>query len=345
MSKIIGRFSIKYFMAIAVIIANVSIANANEVNLYSAQKEHLIRPILDKFEEQTGIEVNMITGGKSELVARIENEGKNTPADVLLTVDIGNVYEAKEKGLLQSVDSEILTNNIPEYLRGEDNSWFGFTLRFRAIFYNKDKVNPEMISGYEDLADAKWNKSLLIRSSSNVYNQSLVASIVAHSGKEKAKQWVDGVVENFAREPQGGDSIQIRSLAAGEGSIAVANSYYYGRLVAGGDDIKNELVKEKVGIILPNQKDRGAHVNIRGGGVTKHAKNKENAIKLLEFLSGDEAQEFFANVNYEYPVKKGVKIPDVLQAWGELKHDTINLEKIAEQQKTAIYLMDEAGWK
>lgn len=315
-----------------------------EVNLYSAQKEHLIRPILDVFEKETGIKVNMVTGDKAALVTRLEHEGKNTPVDLLLTVDIGNIYQAKAKGLLQSVDSEILKRQIPDYLRGADGQWYGLTIRSRAIFYNKDKLSSDSILTYEELADEKWRNQLLIRSSSNVYNQSLVASMLAHHGEEKTKQWLEGVVANFARAPQGGDSDQLRALAAGEGSIAVANTYYYGRLIAGGDDIENDLVKEKVGIIFPNQEGRGAHVNIRGGGVTKHAKNKENAIKLLEFLAGDKAQSFFAENNLEYPAKQGVKIPKALEAWGELKRDTLNLESVGQYQARAIELMDEVKW-
>jgi iron(III) transport system substrate-binding protein len=329
----------------ATISSIVGYAKAENVNLYSAQKEHLIRPVLDAFEKETGIKVNMITGDKAALVARLEHEGKNTPADVLLTVDIGNIYQAKVKGLLQTVDSQILKNQIPDYLRGPDSQWYGLTIRSRAIFYNKDKVSPDEIRTYEDLADKKWQDELLIRSSSNVYNQSLVASILAHHGEDKTKEWLKGVVANFARSPQGGDSDQLRALAAGEGSIAVANTYYYGRLIAGGKDVENNLVKEKVGIILPNQEGRGAHVNIRGGGVTKYAKNKENAVKLLEFLASNKSQAFFADNNFEYPAKSEVTVPNALKGFGEFKHDKINLESIGMHQSGAIELMDEVGWK
>ena len=319
-------------------------ANNGEVNLYSAQKEHLIRPILNVFEKQSGIKVNMITGGKAALVARLEHEGKNTPADILLTVDIGNIYQAQKRGLLQTVRSEILQKQIPAYLRDPQGQWYGLTIRTRAIFYNKNAAATAPIKTYEELADKKWRGKLLIRSSSNVYNQSLVAAMLAHHGEAETKKWLKGVVANFARPPQGGDSDQLRALGAGEGALAVANSYYFGRLIAGGADIENPLVQKNVGIIFPNQAERGAHINIRGGGVTKHAKNKKNAIKLLEFLASDEAQAFFAKNNFEYPAKQSVATPQVLQNWGAFKRDTINLEAVGKLQSRAIKLMDEVGW-
>lgn len=336
---------ISIILLLVMFLTTISV-KASEVNLYSAQKEHLIRPILNQFEEKTGIKVNMVTVDKAALVARLANEGKNTPADIALTIDIGNIYQLKSKDLLQPINSAILLEQVPAYLRDPENYWFGLTMRFRAIFYNKDKVKAGEVKNYEDLADARWRDSLLIRSSSHVYNQSLVASYLINNGEEKTKEWLAGIVANLARPPQGGDSVQIKALAAGEGSLAVGNSYYYGKLVFGDSKLRNELVNEKVAIILPNQDNTGAHVNIRGGGVTKYAKNKENAIKLLEFLVSDEAQLFFANVNFEYPVKADIPLPAGVKAWGKnLKTDKISLEEIAKQQNRAIYLMDQAGWK
>jgi iron(III) transport system substrate-binding protein len=335
------------FKLLAIIITLLSFQTlANEVNLYSAQKEYLIRPILNKFEKNTGIKVNMVTIDKAALISRLKNEGKNTLADLVLTVDIGNIYQLKKNNLLQSVNSKIIKKQIPKYLRDPDNMWFGLTMRFRAIFYNKDKVAAGEIANYEDLSDPKWRNSLLIRSSSNIYNQSLVASFLAHNGEAETKKWLKSLVANMARNPQGGDSSQIKALAAGEGKIAIANSYYFGKLTSDKGRMRNKLVKDKVKIILPNQDNRGAHVNIRGGGVTKYAKNKENAIKLLEFLASDEAQSFFANINFEYPVSKNIAIPDSIKQWGgNLKSDQINLEEIAVKQEKAIYLMDQAGWR
>ena len=315
------------------------------VNIYSAQKEHLIRPILNVFEKASGIQVNLTTGDKSALVSRLTMEGANTPADLLLTVDIGNIYEAKQKGLLQPINSKVLNKHILQHLRDPEGYWYGITMRARSIFYNKDLTDATGLDTYEDLADPKWRKKLLIRSSSNVYNQSLVAFILAKHGEEAALEWAKGVVANMARDPQGGDSDQLRALAAGEGEIAVANTYYYGRLTGNDPSLEDDLVKEKVVIIFPNQEGDGAHVNIRGGGITKYAKHKENAVKLLEFLTEDKAQHFFAKHNLEYPARTDIDADAVVKAWGMLKADPVNLEVIGKLHKKAVAIMDKAGWK
>lgn len=341
-------FSIRSLTAIF-LFASTGLAGpvmAEEINIYSSQKEHLIRPVLDDFTEATGIDVNLTTGGKSELVARLEHEGEHTPADLLLTVDIGNIYTAKEKGLLQPIESETLNAQIPDNLRDPEGYWYGVTIRSRAIYYNKELVDPEEApKTYEELADPKWRGKLLIRSSENVYNQSLVASMLAHHGHDETLEWAEGVVANMARPPQGGDTDQLKALAAGEGAIAVANTYYYGRLIAGAPDIQDESVKEKVAIVFANQDGRGAHVNIRGGGVTSHAKHKESAIKLLEYLAGDDAQHFFAEGNFEYPAKPSIAPAETVQSWGELKRDPINLEEVGKHHKEAVAIMQEAGWQ
>lgn len=316
-----------------------------EVNIYSSQTEHLIRPILEEFSDKTGIAVNLTTGGKSELVSRLEYEGENSPADLLLTVDIGNIYQAKDKGLLQAVQSDTLNNQIPAYLRDPEGFWYGATIRARAIYYNTDLVQPGEISSYEELADPKWKDKLLIRSSSNVYNQSLVAFMLARHGEAETLKWAKGIVSNMARDPQGGDTDQLKALAAGEGAIAVANTYYFARLVAGDDSVRSDEVKDKVQIVLPNQEGEGAHVNIRGGGVTVHAKNKDNAVKLLEYLVSDKGQEFFSHHNFEYPVKEGLEAEDIVQSWGALKRNPLSLEEVGKLHKQAIEIMDMAGWK
>lgn len=315
------------------------------VNLYSSQQEHLIRPVLEDFTQETGIEVNLTTGGNAELVTRLEYEGENTPADMLLTVDIGNVYQAKEKDLLQAVESDVLTQNIPEYLRDAQGYWYGLTSRARLIFYHKDRVEADAVQSYADLADERWKGRVLIRSSDNVYNQSLVASRVAHDGREAALEWAKGLVGNMARAPQGGDTDQIKALLAGEGDLAVANSYYYGRLVAGDESVRDAEVAEKIGVIFPDQNGNGTHVNIRGGGVTKHAKNRDNAVKLLEYLTQESAQRFFADANLEYPANAQVKANDAVEAWGDFNRDQLNLEEVGKHQRTAIEVMDEAGWR
>lgn len=315
------------------------------VNVYSAQKEHLIRPVLDKFEASTGITVNLTTGGKSELVSRLQMEGKNTPADLLLTVDIGNIYEAKEKGLLRAINSDALRQAIPAHLQDEEGHWYGITQRVRAIFTHKDVPQENIPTSYMDLADSIWKGKLLIRSSSNVYNQSLVAFMLAKHGEEKTKEWLRAIVANMARDPQGGDSDQLRALAAGEGQIAVANDYYFGRLVAGDPSLQDEAVKASLRIHYPNQQGDGMHVNIRGGGVTAHAQREQEAIQLLEFLVQEEAQHYFAQENLEHPVLATIAPHPVAAQWGEWKADPRPLSEIGKLHKRAIALMDEAGWK
>lgn len=335
----------KIFIALILVFLASCDEKSNEVNIYSSQSEHLIRPILDKFAQETGIKVNVTTGGKSELVSKLEFEKKNTKADLLLTSDIGNIYTAKEKGLLQAVDSQILNNSIPSNLRDSENFWFGITKRVRAIFYNKKLMRSSAVKSYLDISKGVFRKKILVRSSNNVYNQSLVASIIAQYGETTAKNWLKNVVANFARDPQGGDTDQLKALAVKEGIIAIANTYYYGRLIGDDENLRSEQVANNVGIIIPTKENGGPHVNIRGGGVTKYAKNKENAVKLLEYLVSKDAQEYFATVNIEYPVVKGAKIPQILQDFGEVSDDFVSLEEIGKNHKKAIELMQQAGWK
>ena len=318
--------------------------DGGEVNLYYSGKEHLIRPLLDTFTASTGIKVNVVTGNKAGLITRIEQEGRHSPADVLMTVDIGNIYQAKAKGLLQSIESDTLTNAIPANLRGEKNDWFGVSLRTRAILYAKDRVKPEQLSTYEALAKPEWQGKILVRSSNNVYNQSLMASLIAHHGEESALSWAKNIVDNFARDPKGGDRDQIRAVAAGEGDIAIANSYYFGRML-NSDEASDKEAASKIGIFFPNQDGRGAHINIRGGGVVTHAKHKDNAIKLLEYMVSDEAQNFFANSNYEFPVRSDIALSDTLTKWRASKFDDIHLTKVGAGNKAAVMTFDKAGWK
>lgn len=337
--------SLHIMCAAALLPLTASAADKNELHVYSAQQEHLIRPVLDLFEEETNIKVRVITGKAPALVSRLKLEGERSPADILLTVDIGNIVKAEEEALLQPISSELLQQRIPEHLRDKQGFWYGFSVRARAIFYNKDNISPGVITSYSDLADPAWNKQLLIRSSTNMYNQSLVASILAHSSKKETSAWLKGVVANMARRPQGGDTDQLRALAAGEGNIAVANTYYYGRLLAGDPDIRDSRVAEKVGIIFPNQSGKGTHINIRGGGVTAHSDNVDGAVRLLEFLTSEPAQRMFAEYNFEYPVVAGVKIPDVLAAWGTFKQDALSLHTVGALNREAVELMDDAGWQ
>lgn len=338
---------VPFIMATLAVVALLFVSPAfaaPEVNVYSAQKEHLIRPILDRFTKETGIKVNMTSGEDEVIVRRLLSEGELTPADVLLTADIGNIWKAKDAGALKAIDSKILNERIPAHLRDKDGYWYGMTVRARALFYAKDRLKPEQLSTYEDLAAPKWKSKILVRSSSNIYNQSLLGSIIAHDGHDKAKAWAKGIVANMARTPQGGDRDQLKALAVGEGEVAIANTYYFGLLLNSADKTERELAG-KLGIFFPNQEGRGTHVNIRGGGVIKYGKNQKEAVKLMEFLAGDEAQAFFAKHNNEYPAVPGVAIPGTLKSWGAFKQDTLNLEEVGKRNAEAVKIFDEAGWK
>ena len=334
----------KYILSsISILIFCTSLWAAEVVNLYSAQKAHLIQPILDEFTLETGIKVRMITGKAAGLVTRLEREGKFSPADVLLTTDIGNIYQAKKKGLLQPVQSPILRKNIPKHLRGPADDWFGFTMRARVLFFNT-KYLPESPITYLSIANKSFANNLLVRSSSNVYNQSLMSYILHHYGWKRARRWAKGIVKNMARKPQGGDRDQIRAVASGEGKVAIANSYYYGVMVDKQRPTYDQNVNSKAMIIFPSDKP-GVHVNIRGGGLATFAKNRKNGIKLLEFLSSEPAQKLFTKLNLEYPVNPRVKPANLLETWGDFQRDDTSLETIGALQSKAIEIMDWAGWK
>lgn len=317
---------------------------SGEVNLYSARKEQLIKPLLDRFTEETGINVNLVTGKADALLKRLETEGRNTPADLLITTDAGRLHRAKEAGVLKTVTSETLDTAIPENLRDPEGYWFGLSQRARPIFYVKGKVDPSELSTYEDLASAKWKGRICIRSSSNIYNQSLVASMIANDGEQQTEAWARGLVANFARPPKGGDRDQIKAAAAGQCDIAIANTYYAGAMLSGKDE-EQKAAAAKMGLFWPNQEGRGAHVNVSGVGMTAAARNGENARKLMEYLVGEEAQKWYAEVNHEYPVRADVAWSEILESWGEFKADTLNLSRLGELNGDAVRLMDRAGWK
>lgn len=317
---------------------------AQEVNIYSARQENLIQPILERFTEQTGIEVNLITGGADELIQRLDLEGVNSPADVLLTVDVGRLYRAKQMELLQPVDSDVLQSQIPQQYRDPDNTWFAMSLRSRVIVYNGNTVDSSQLSTYEDLADSRWDDSICIRSSSNIYNQSLVASLVSHHGVEETEQWARGLVDNMARDPQGGDRDQISAVAVGQCDLAVVNSYYLGGMLNSSVAEQREIA-EQVELFWPNQDGRGAHINISGAGLTRSAPNPENGVRLMEFLVSDEAQRWYAETNNEYPVRDSVEVSETLQEWGEFEADDIALEELGIHNAEAVRLMDRAGWR
>ncbi len=333
------------FVLSFIILASLqSQAMADEVNVYSARKEALILPLLERFEAETGIEVNLITAKAGELLQRLESEGRSTPADVLITTDAGNLQRAKDAGVLRSIDNPVLNARIPQNLRDRDNTWFGLSQRARVIFYAKGRVDPAELSTYEALADERWLDRVCIRSSSNIYNQSLVASMIEADGVEKTEAWAKGLVANFARKPAGGDTDQLRAAAAGQCDVAVANTYYYGRLAAS-DKESDQQVASALGVFWPNQADRGAHINVSGAGVTLHAKHPEAAERLMEFLVNAESQTWYAEVNNEYPVVADAEISDLLKSFGEFKGDSLNLNRLGENNRAAVQLMDRAGWR
>lgn len=319
-------------------------ADAAEVNLYSARKEELIRPMLDAFTKETGIKVNVLTAGADQLVERIKSEGANSPADVLMTVDAGRLYRAKQEGILQPIESETLETNIPAHLQDKDNQWFGLSQRARVVFYAKDRVKPEELSTYEDLTSEKWNDRICIRSSDNIYNQSMLAAMIARDGEEKAKTWAEGMVENMARTPQGGDRDQIKAVAAGECDIAISNTYYVIGMLQSSDEADVKAANA-VEAFFPNQDTTGTHVNVSGAGVVKGAPNKDAAVTLIEWLASEPAQEMYAEVNGEYPARPGVAWSQVLQNWGTFKMDDLAMDKLGEHNADAVKVFDQAGWR
>ena len=319
-------------------------AVAQEVNLYSSRHYDTDVALYDTFTEQTGIVVNLIEGDADQLLERIKAEGRNSPADVLITVDAGRLWRADQAGILQPVSSPVLEQAIPAELRHPEGKWFGFSQRVRGIVYAKDRVDPSEITSYEDLADPKWQGRVCIRSSTNVYNQSLVASMIEADGIEATEAWAKGLVDNLARPPQGGDTDQIEAVAAGECDVAVVNHYYFVRLLES-EAAEERAIGDKVGILFPNQDGRGAHANISGAGVVATAPNKDNAVKFLEYLTTPQAQAYFAQGNYEFPVVEGVKLDPVLEQWGAIKTDAINAAKLGENNPDAVKLMDRVGWK
>ncbi len=317
---------------------------SGELNVYSSRQEQLIAPLIEQFSKQTGIVVNVVTGKDDALIERLRIEGRNSPADLLWTADAGRLHRAKSQGLLQPIESEVLEAVIPAHLRDADQQWFGLTTRARPIMYARDRVDPAELSTYEALADPKWKRRICVRSSDNIYNQSLVAAMIEHLGEERTEAWTRGLVANFARPPAGGDREQISAVAAGVCDIAIANTYYLGGMLKS-PNAADRQAAEKVAVFWPNQDGTGTHVNITGAGVTKAARNRDNAIRLIEFMVSDEAQQWYAEGNSEYPVKAGVEWSEVLKRWGEFKADELPMNVLGENNAAALRLMDRAGWK
>lgn len=320
-------------------------AFAEEVNVYSGRKENLIKPLLDRFTATTGIKTNLVTAGADKLLTRLKSEGRNTPADVFITVDAGRLYRAKKAGVFASINDEVLNAAVPSHLRDPEGNWVGLSQRARVIFYVKDRVNADDITRYEDLASDQWKRKVCIRGSSNIYNQSLVAAMLAADGPQATEQWAKGLVNNMARPPKGGDRDQIKAAAAGQCDIAIANTYYYGKMLTSKKDPAQMKAAQAMGVIWPNQQDRGAHVNISGAGITKHAKNPDNALKLLQFLVSPQSQKWYAEVNFEYPVNAKAEISELVKSWGDFKSDKLNLDVLGKNNAEAVRIMDRTGWK
>lgn len=323
-------------------------AQAAEVNVYSARHYDVDDALFEKFTAETGIAVNIINGTDDELQQRLKAEGANSPADVYITVDGARLWRAVEAGVFQPAQSKVLDERVPANLRHPDGLWFGITKRARVLMVDKAKGVPEGLDSYEDLADPKY-KGVCIRSSSNAYNQSLLGSIIAAYGEEKAEEWARGLVANLARPPQGGDRDQIKAVAAGECLVAVANTYYLGGLAVSKDPA-DRAVAEKIQVIFPNQTGegplgRGTHVNISGAGVVKTAPNKDAAIRFIEFLTSDEAQKVFSESNQEYPVVADEPAPSAVAAWGSFKEDPLNVAVFGQNSAKAVEIADRAGWK
>lgn len=316
-----------------------------EVNVYTHRHYDTDKLLFKQFEDETGIKVNVINANADELITRMENEGDQSPADVLITVDAGRLHNAKEKGLLQPIETEILKHNVPSHLKDENNYWYAVTKRARLIVYAKGRVKDGELKDYWDLTNKKYKGKVLVRASNHIYNQSLLASFIAHfPDSNYAEQWALGIVNNMARTPAGGDKDQIKAIAAGLGDLAIVNSYYYGQMLES-DDKSERDAAATVSILFPNQDGRGTHMNVSGAGVAKYSKNKDNAIKFIEFLTSKEAQGLFSESNYEYPVNPEVEESKLLKSWGEFKEDDISLSKLGEYNKEAVKLFNKVGWK
>jgi iron(III) transport system substrate-binding protein len=318
--------------------------DAEVVNVYSHRHYEADRELFRRFTAVTGIEVQVVTASADELITRLRNEGRASPADVLITVDAGRLHRAAREGLLQAVRTPVLESNVPARFRDPEGHWYGLTQRARVLVYHRDRVDPSSLGGYATLAAPEWRGRVLVRSSSNVYNQSLLAGLIAREGSGAAEAWAAGVVRNLARPPRGGDTDQLKLVAAGVGDVALVNTYYLARLAESGD-AEDRRAAERLAVHFPDQSGAGAHVNVSGAGVTRSSRNVANAIRLLEYLTGEEAQRLFAEANQEYPVKAGVPWPARLQGWGEFRGDTVDLSLLGELNGEAVRIFDRVRWR
>tara|TARA_B100001057_G_scaffold144297_1_gene144122 strand:+ start:3216 stop:4211 length:996 start_codon:yes stop_codon:yes gene_type:complete len=320
------------------ILVSCSNTSNKELTIYTSRQPQLLEPILEEFFKETGIKVNLLSGKAQELMERIDIEGESSEADIFMTVDAGVLWQATEREIFSNVESNILQNNIPEYLRDPNNQWFGLSKRARTIVYSNDQFSEDDFSSYEDLSDPKWKGKLCLRTSKKVYNRSLIASMIDYYGFEKAKEVVSGWVSNLATEVFSNDTNALKAVSSGQCGVTIVNTYYLARLL---DDPKYSNLR----LFWANQNDRGVHVNISGAGVVKTSKNKENSIMLLEYLSLQNAQNFYASSNKEYPVLNSAEVHESIKKWGKFSEDKINVSKLGILQKEAVFLAQEAGYK
>ena len=325
---------------------NFSINKSNEINIYSQRHYDSDKMQYKKFEEKTGIKVNVTKAGADELIQRLKNEGDNSQADLFITVDVGKLWQASDMGLFQKFNDQKVFDNIDPQFLDKNGYWVPLTYRSRVVVYSNERVKKEDLSTYEDLANEKWRGRLLVRSSSNAYNQALMSSLVANLGPDAVTSWSEAVVKNFARDPKGSDRDQVKAIAAGQGDIAIVNSYYIGLLLS---SEKEEEISagNSVSVFFPNQGEgeRGAHINVSGIALAKNAPNKENAIELIKYLTSVEGQETYVNNSYEYSVNPNVKPDEIVQAWGEFKKDPVDLNMLGVKRDEAIRIFDKTGWK
>ena len=327
---------------ITIFISNI--ANAKSLNIYSHRQPYLLKPFIEAYTKKTGVKLNVVYSSKG-LAQRLAAEGSNSPADLILTVDIARLYRYEDLNLLAKIDSKILNEKIPPYLRSKNNTWFGLSKRTRAIAISRERINSGQVLRYEDLADPKLKGKICTRPGSHVYNRALMASMIAAKGENDAEKWAKGLVSNLAKRPQGNDRSQLKSIYSGECDVAIINHYYYGKLTYSKNPDHRKWAKASI-IVFPNQgnSDRGAHVNISGGGVVKFSKNKEIAINFLEFLVTDQAQVMYGDVNFEYPINNKSKLPKRLKALGTFKEDNLLIEKIAKLAPKAQEIIDKVYW-
>ena len=338
----LGLLALPFVCALGISLPSAS--QAETLNIYSARQEALIKPLLDRFTDETGIGVNLVTGGGDALITRLMTEGRNSPADILLTVDAGRLYRAREAGVLQPVESDTLRDAIPANLRSPDNLWYGLSVRARVLAVDPERVDVSALKDYEDLAAPEWKGRICVRSSDNIYNQSLVAGMLAQKDTKEVEAWLKGLVGNLARRPQGGDRDQIKAVASGQCDVALVNSYYFGAMLQS-DNAEERQVAESLQLLWPNQDNRGAHINISGAGVTRASSQPDLALRLLEFLIREDSQRWYAETNNEYPVREGVSSSRLLQSWGEFKADPLDVSELGRLNAQAVMAMDRANWK